>query len=157
MYRCTRSCTLYSHKMVQYRKWRYGNHDFSEKLSAILLNSIPESSFPNLLSYDVVIPFPLFSPALSPKSVFGKFVYLPKWLFHFGKRLAQVTFDFPKVLSQITFQISQATFCVVKVVSASTFRIAKMTFLICNVTCPSNFPKITFHVWHGLKKLRATL
>ena len=31
-----------------------------KKLSAILLNSIQESSFPNLFSNDVVIPFPLF-------------------------------------------------------------------------------------------------
>ena len=34
---------------------------FPKKLSAILLNSIPERSFPNLLSNDVVIPFSLFS------------------------------------------------------------------------------------------------
>ena len=34
---------------------------FPQKLSAILLNSIPESSFPNLLSNNIVITFPLFS------------------------------------------------------------------------------------------------
>ena len=63
--------------------------NFPKKLFAILLDSISESSFPKLLSNDVVIPFPLFS---LQKVYLASFFNFPKSLSHFGKRLAQVTF-----------------------------------------------------------------
>ena len=127
-----------------------------KKLPRILFGSISESSFGKLLSNDVVIPSPLFPRALSPKSGFGKFFYLPKLLSNFGKWFRQaISASF--LLPETTFQFRQ-------VLSASTFGkfflLAKTTFPFRQVVSASDFGKFfdlpkrlsekTFHVWHGL-------
>ena len=100
----------------------------SQNLSAILLNCIPESSFPNLLSNDVVIPFPLFSlekvylaKFLTYQNYFLLLSDLRKLLSQLGKRLSQlgksfwqVTFRIAKVIlfleSNLRKQLSEKTF-----------------------------------------------
>ena len=140
-----------------------------KKLARILIGSISESSFGKLLPNDVVIPSPLFSRALSPKSGFGKFFYLPQVLSAsffftcqnyfpisasaFGKRFLQV-FYLPKRLSNFGK-------CFRQVILASFFLLAKTTFPFRQVLLASDSGKLfylpkrlsekTFHVWHGLK------
>ena len=83
----------------------------TQKLSAIL-NTIPESSFPNLLSDDVVIPFPLFSHGLSPKSVFGRFFTCQNAFFILESNLRKLLFfpnHFPNFASD--FLCCESRFC----------------------------------------------